>query len=54
MRLSLPSAVVVIVLFGQMWAMLAQEAQAADALTPGYLRCEYLIDPLGIDVGAPG
>lgn len=48
MRLSLGLAVVAIGLLG------TSRVGAADGgLTPGYLRCEYLVDPLGIDVRAP-
>src|SRR5690242_765806 len=55
MRLSLPSAFVAIAVLCLAWTTLAREARAADdpLLTPGYLRCEYLVDPLGIDVRAP-
>src|ERR1700722_8934334 len=53
MRLSLPSSIAAILLFGLVRTSLAQEARAAAGLTPGYLRCEYLVDPLGIDVRAP-
>jgi alpha-L-rhamnosidase len=55
MRLSLPSAVATIAALWLVRAALTREARAADdtLLTPAYLRCEYLVDPLGIDVRAP-
>jgi alpha-L-rhamnosidase len=60
MRLSHPSVVPAIFLCGTLcilWASMlwAREEPPANGagLTPTYLRCEYLVDPLGIDVRAP-
>lgn len=50
------SANTVVLLIGLAWAsaLAPGEVQAADGgLTPGYLRCEYLVNPRGIDVRAP-
>ena len=55
MRFALLLAVPAIILLGMACASMADDKPPADGagLTPTYLRCESLVDPLGIDVRAP-
>ena len=32
---------------------LSSDVSAAESITPADLRCEYLVNPLGVDVGKP-